>query len=146
MTRRRGEVGTIAEDASATEKTLPLHTEWDGKRNKSRWLRQSGFPLICSKKPLYYMQRKHMIPNRFVVVVLKKTTLSGSVSGKYDQSMLNTCKNCSVLLVYTTFKKSEKNKTNEQQQTSAKKPKDNIGYKQWERELCSFYISSNAES
>lgn len=141
MTRRRGWAGTTAE-----EDTAPAHgVGWKEETHRDGSGNQASL-FICSKKPLYYMQRKHMIPNRFVVVVLKKTTLSGSVSGKYDQSMLNTCKNCSVLLVYTTFKMSEKNKTNEQQQTSAKKPKDNIGYKQWERELCSFYISSNVES
>lgn len=37
--------------------------------------------------------------------------MSGSGSGEYDQSMLNTCKNCSVLLIDISFKKTEKNKT-----------------------------------
>lgn len=45
--------------------------------------------------------------------------------------MLHTYKNSSVKLIHTAFKKTKKNKTNKQ--NTAKKPKHNTGYKQWER-------------
>lgn len=84
--------------------------------------------------PSYLQQKATIIhatkahdTNRFFVVVvvvavclfvLKKTTLSGSVSGEYDQSMLNTCKNCCFVNIYY-FLKSQKKK---QKQMNNNKP------------------------